>query len=57
MDRKKVVAVLQIAGMAAIPTVAFLVRMLSGNTKNENEEVISDWLIKKTREWERHGSD
>lgn len=57
MDRNKVLTALQIVGAAAIPTAAFLLRMLEGNTRNDNEKVISDWLIKKTRGWERHGFD
>lgn len=57
MDKNKAVAVLQIIGAAAIPVAAFLLRMLEGDTRNANEEVISDWLIRKTRGWERHGSD
>lgn len=47
---KVLVAVGQIAGAAAIPVLAFILRMLSGDVRNENEQVISDWLIKKTRE-------
>jgi len=36
--------VLAVTGMIAVPAAAFLIRMWQGDTRNENEVLISQWV-------------
>lgn len=36
--------VVQILGLVGVPVTAFIIRMSQGDTRNENEEIISLWI-------------
>jgi hypothetical protein len=48
---KRVIVVVSLVNSLAIPALAFLIRMAAGDTRSENEEIISRWMLKQLKRY------